>query len=523
MKKIDKVFKTIDELKAIATAITNNKDIQIKITDYETSFTDFKTIYISINNLPNFDIKFIETPFYKTLLNGLVSHEGGHYKITKPLQRFYINFYDRKGDNFFLAKTIINIIEDKRVNYFISKRYRLDLGKNLDFTIKEIGKSIIESLNQQKDLNLTERIINYIILKGLYDIEYNEIIKDYENEQIKKDINDILKKLDEVKNYYVYTKILDICEYIFNILEKYYTEKRIRKIPIFQGGEIKPILDNNQKKQIEKEIKEIQKQKAKQKQKLKGAGNGLGLEIETPIPDKEEYQKLYNEVKKEINELLNYLKKTQNVDFLKEDYQKHGRLMYKIIPKVYTNSLNKIIQNIYTNNIIRPKEEKAYFGIIVDISGSMNPIEAKKSLIVFGEVLNSWLNNSEFCILAYGSNFVKLKTFYEDYNNVKNRIGGLESLGGTVPIPPLKKMIELMKNLKGRKKYIVIVSDFEFNVNDYKPIEKIIKGNKDITFINICYNKSYEDRAKQLNNNTITIDSIRDLPKKFFEIYRNLF
>jgi hypothetical protein len=215
------------------------------------------------------------------------------------------------------------------------------------------------------------------------------------------------------------------------------------------------------------------------------------------------------------------LKKTQTWINEKKDYQKYGRLMSKIISKAYVNSLRNRVENIHTLNTNKPKEQKIFLAILVDLSSSVKTIEAKESLTIFSEVASKWLNDSEFCIIVYGDNYLKIKTFYEKYDNVKGRIGGLYCLGGTSPYEPITKIIELFENLKGRRKLLIHVSDFEFMEEDLQNIKKL--NFKDIELINLCYYYGRFNNAKEISKNSIEINSIKELPEKFIQIYRTLF
>ncbi|MEM2633808.1 MAG: hypothetical protein QXO29_07965 [Nitrososphaerota archaeon] len=502
---------TLIQLKAIATAITNNREVIVDFSNNNT-YTDFKKIYIGINDLPKGFQKFLKTPFIRKILNGLTTHESGHIVFTKPINKFYESWINRKDDKS-LAKFITNLVEDKRVDYFISKRYRLDLADDLKFSRNELGKSYATQIENAK-LSDMEKVINYVIFKTLYNMDIKIDISEY-----KKEVEEAIELLENVKSAIIYKRIIDTCERLYYLF--YNIKGDFDLIPNSYGGSILPIFTDEQLEKIKEEMEKIEmEEKAK---RTKEVSREIGAEIPAPEPNVAKYLEIYERVKKQIDELLDYLKRTQNFDFLKEDYQKHGRLMNKIISKIYPSSLKNHVENIYTKNIVKAKEEKIYAGIIVDLSGSMNIVEAKESLTILAEAMSRWLTDSEFSILVYGTDFLKLKTFYESYNNVKYRIGGLRCLDSTYPIPCLKEMCKLMRNLKGRKKIIITVSDFEFVKEDFEEFKRIVKETKDITFINLCYSNYNIDKAREITKNSIEIEGIHELPKKFFEIYRTLF
>jgi len=508
-------IKEENELKAIATAITNNKYIPIEITTFKEAYTDFSKISIGIELLPK-NIK-LNSNFTKRLLNGLCLHEAGHNVISKMPYRYY-RAKEKNLTYFDIWRYITNLIEDIRVDYFIQNRYRYDLGKDLTFTIEQLAKSFKESiLSIENRLNTVERILNYILFKSKFNIDLkNELgicsirkFLDYENE--------VFEILEKVKYTNLYNRLLEYAKRLYEIITLFIENEGdyYNNLPNLIGGRIEPLLTEEQKKLIEKEGKE------KYSKGGKKVSRGLGLEIPAPKPDIEEYEKIVKRVKNEINRLLNLLKKTQVWINEKKDYQKYGRLMSKIISKAYVNSLRNRVENIHTLNINKPKEQKIFLAILVDLSSSVKTIEAKESLTIFSEVASKWLNDSEFCVIVYGDNYLKIKTFYEKYDNVKGRIGGLYCLGGTNPYEPITKIIELFENLKGRRKLLIHVSDFEFYEED---IEKIKSLNfKDIEVINLCYYYGRLENAKEISENSIEINSIKELPEKFIQIYRTLF
>jgi uncharacterized protein with von Willebrand factor type A (vWA) domain len=96
-------------------------------------------------------------------------------------------------------------------------------------------------------------------------------------------------------------------------------------------------------------------------------------------------------------------------------------------------------------------------------------------------------------------------------------------MNGTEPINPILKAIELIKGLKDRKRIIITVSDFQFDIHDAVDLEKIVKENKDIVFINVCYSYGILQYANKISRLTTIISDISELPKRFFEVYRQLF
>jgi uncharacterized protein with von Willebrand factor type A (vWA) domain len=197
--------------------------------------------------------------------------------------------------------------------------------------------------------------------------------------------------------------------------------------------------------------------------------------------------------------------------------------MHNIISKVYPSSFKYPIINIYNKNVIKEKEKPIYICVIIDFSGSVNLMNALEALTVLGEACSKWLRDSEFAILTFGDRYLKIKAFYERWENVKYRVGGMKDLGGTEPVEPILKAIELMKGLTDRKRVIVTVSDFKFEEDQINRLKEIVKNNRDITFINICLGYGYIEVAKEISKFTAKINGIKDLPKKFFEVYRQLF
>ena len=171
------IAKKLEKLHKIALIIAKDKKIGLKWSrSAPTAFINYEnnTITLTDNGLPKGSQKYPR--FYNWSLEALVSHEAGHRLLSFPFYKTFSRWIEQKRLKN-LAKEINNIIEDKRVNYFIEKRYRLDLGKKLKL-LYEIERKLLEKKleTDKKDFNpkkLTTIQIFLAILtnKGLYGSE----------------------------------------------------------------------------------------------------------------------------------------------------------------------------------------------------------------------------------------------------------------------------------------------------------------------------------------------------------------
>ena len=143
-----------------------------------------------------------------------------------------------------------------------------------------------------------------------------------------------------------------------------------------------------------------------------------------------------------------------------------------------------------------------------------------------------WLPDENWGIFAFGSNFQKIKTFFEQYETTKFRIGGMQGLGGTELGVPLFKIREMFKNLKRKpgNKVCIIVSDFDlFGDDPQRSLVQIRRMKKEANVETICIVNTHQsymvtamDRARKLSKHVVPMPNVGKLATEFFKVYKRL-
>lgn len=533
------ISQQLSQLQQIAFTITKDKTISVKYNPKEhTAFYEPQKNQITLtsNCFPKGIDKYPIA--HAKLLDGLLTHETGHALLTNPLLDRYKRFEDSKLYKI-LAHHIINVIEDKRINYFMAMRYRHDLGKRLEFLLS-LTKNMIEkhvSNNLEKvEANLknaeAKKLLTILVNKGLYNADLPELEKTLTKEQ-KLEAKTILETLEQTKYQRVAHDLINSAETIYKIISKHIDKEDnlVQYIPILSDGELSDSLD----KELEAELKEEQKkQDEKDKEDLeKQLSNGLGYGtdkgdlINSPEPNEFVYNKLVNKNQAEITELLNKLKRTVKPIVCKQIFQRKGRLMNSIISKAYTNSLRREVRNIYQSSNVTFEKQKVAMQILLDFSGSMERETALDITTILTEVFSAWLEDIAFSVLVFGTDYQKVKTFYEQSSNTKARIGNISvNASSTNCAKPLEDILKMFNGIdtKDRTKLLVIASDFSFSDStEVKEIlEHIERANIKLLFIGLCSvdNDNFLGILPNSKNVFRTIiEKPSDLPNLFLDIY----
>lgn len=537
-----KISKNLREMRAIAITITKKPNIYLRYsTKANTAFYEPEKLRITLtsNCLPKGIDKY--PTIHRKLLDGLLGHECGHDVLTLPIYARYKRFEERvkfRG----LAHFITNIIEDKRVNYFIEKRYRFDIGKRLTFLNrieKETSeKAIAEQLKTKKAkttvIGQGKLILGVLVNKGLYDVNTKYLEAKME-QKTKKDAKKCLRLLETTKYLKVKHDIIKVARQLYDTIEPYVEneEKLGQFIPqIIEGGELEAEISEELQDEFKNE-EEREKEAKKQKEDLKrggGAGKGMGEHIPSPEPDFEAYQNLVNECSEEITRLLNKLKRTVKPIVKKQQFRKRGRMMSPILAKAYTNSLRHRVQNIYVSTETKFEKQKVAIQVLVDFSGSMDKHTADKTITILNEVFGQWLEDKAFSILVFGEDYQKIKTFFETFSQTRARIGGISvDASATECSEPLEEILKMFneigdKEVSERDKLLVLASDFWFGDKEdtVEQLKELLKHGVKLLFVGLCnYAKIKEILPNTMGIFRTTIDDLGDLPELFIDIYQS--
>jgi hypothetical protein len=551
-------------MRSLAIAITRDKRIRIRYDPKMPTpafMMETNEVVLSLEPYPSF-VKNVPR-IAKKVLDGDLGHELGHLLFTKPLWEYFNNWITkikRKRGFYKLAHELCNIVEDKRINHFIILRYRFDIGKRLllanlilkdmiDNTIepKRIPTSTfnpLENLDNSKQMEIKDGLPDGVYMvailcdAGLYEAKCTKLWKKLSPEATK-DMKTALKILEDVKYKRLRIDIIRASQQLYDLIAKHleadYTSRTY--VVSRRGGDLKGEISEKLKQLLEaEEKKEEEQEKEKEEQKndlLKGsgAGEGTGEEIPAPEPDFAEYQKLLDECKPEITELLNRLKKTIRPRCSRQIFQKRGRMMSPIIPRIYTNSFRGTIRNVYTNVQTTFEKEKVAIGFLFDFSGSVDKETAQKITTVLNEVFGHYVDDYGFSISCFGADSQKVKTFFETFENTRARIGGISvNPCGTEVSVLLEAYIKMFNTIKeNRRKILVIASDFCFTSDDEVKAEGLLeqyaKAGIELILIGFCsceHVYEFAQKVKNLKTKRTHIKYVSDLPSKFLDVYLSI-
>lgn len=563
--------KILNEIRNIAIAITKDKRISVKYRpDQLTSSFNMENFEISLSLAPYPNFVKMSPRLARKVLDGDMAHECGHLVLTKPLWEYYNNWVTkikRKRGYFKLAHEICNIVEDIRVNHFIILRYRFDVGKRL-LLANLILKDMINNTTEPKQVAISSMLPkgkkgeNFTSLEnpqatimeikaGMQDGIYMVAILGgqgvYEGKctqfwnklspEAKKDCEKAIKILEDVKYKRLRIDIIRASQEIYDLIAKHLKADYSSKIYVVsrRGGDLKGDISERLKELLEQEDRKEQKEE-EEKEHLKdlnkgsGAGEGTGEEIPAPQPNFESYSKLLEECKPEITQLLNMLKKQLKPRVSRQIFQKRGKMMSPIVPRIYANSFTSTVRNVYMNIQSQFEKEQVAIGFLFDYSGSVSREDAERITTVLNEVFGHYVDDYGFSISCFGADSQKVKTFFETFENTRARIGAISvDAGGTEIAVLLEAYLKMFNTIKGeRRKILVIASDFDFC--DTEKAEELMsmyaKMGIEIMCIGFCscepHLQNFAEKVRNLRIRKTQIKEVSELPTRFLEVYLNI-
>lgn len=545
-KKTPAQIRNLRHLREIAFIITKDRRIVVNFdakAPTSAYFPIFNKVIIAENICPEVVKKY---PLLRQkLLDGAVIHESGHRLLTHPLENDYKNFEQRViFPN--LAHAVMNLVEDKRINRFMKSRYRFDYGKRLVFRHEVIRDGIetdVKSLAQKKEIAQAKvvQLIGALGNIGLYQADVTPLLKLFSVDKkkdlnMKRDLNIMLKMLENVQFKRVRRDVIRTCKDIYRILERY-TISDLENFCVLlpseiRGGTLAKNISDAMRKKLEAEG--IALQKADEDAKAKGekegetqsgasAGIGTGDEIPAPEADYSHYEEIIIRNKPEIERLLRKLKQIMTPQITRADFQKRGRLMRGILAKAYVRSLSREVSRIYHHTSLQYEKQKVAIQILVDFSASMDKNVAEDIITILTEVFGNWLEDKAYSIGVFGENRQKIKTFFETFDKTRARIGGISvNSWGTMLETSLKDTIMMMNGInEDRKKILVVCSDFALGdeAEALKAFEQILRMDTKLIMVKLCNSRRLPTLEANKNVEVIDCRNIQDLPEIFADIY----
>jgi hypothetical protein len=263
-----------------------------------------------------------------------------------------------------------------------------------------------------------------------------------------------------------------------------------------------------------------------------GASKGTGEDIEYPRADEVAYKARRNKLASIIQQMRNMLKFEAKPKYESLKFRPQGRMMQGLLAGAYVQARNRPVSNIFSKSIVKYEKEETTLALVVDLSTSTDLETMLNTLTIIAEVAGQWLPDENWAIFAFGDRFQKVKTFFEQYETTKFRIGGMRDLGGTELGVPLFKIREMFKKLKQKpgNKICIIVSDFLLYGDDpARSKVQVQRMKKEANVETICIVNTREfqmegsiKEAQKLSKHVVRMSNVGKLAIEFFKIYKRL-
>lgn len=518
----------------------------------KTCFWDYKRSDMTLSNkvIPQV---LIGTSAEALLLTGASIHECGHPIYDARTLERRINKI-RTVKNPHLMKDAMNIINDSGVNYRMQIEWGATVAQHLKFLLSTMGKGMTADINADHAAGKPVDPIRVMLAVGSFVAplkEFEDVLKDLTKTQHKLVLEGIrcmkqscTTSLWEDKSAF-YDELYRIMTKLLASQNKGGGEGAGDSMPTQMGGSYAVQGDSETKAAAEKEAKaqgnsdgdaedssdgESQDDEKESKSDSSGKGSddsktrSVGYDpsatVETPKPNINKYLKLVAKNQKHIKSILDRLKADVTITLRKDRYQRAGRMMGGMVTRAAT--MRYPPTNIYQRMRIEEEKEPTRWAITVDLSGSMDTAEAMDALIILAEAASHYLDDNQFSLYVFGDKTLKLKSFYEAYENVKARIGGLRNLGGTCLFDSIEMIErEFASFPNGHRNRIIIVSDF-WLMGDDEPkslalLKDFAEGNPKNKVICLELDGSGNSITKAFGHNTIK--AVAELPDIFISAY----
>jgi len=495
--------RVLEGLRAIAVIISHRRNVSVEVRDkVRTGFcTKDGRIVLTTRLIPRNLRK--NPKIVKPFLEGLVAHEAGH--LFKTDFDMWNKWMKRMSDKN-LANFVRNLIEDVRVESYIRMVYRDDFGKRIDFMNRIIKMGMTPT-------NHLDELVYRLIYGGRSRL----------TGEVEKVISECEKRVKSIAHMSHPQKILPVATYVYRELKKItpYTSEMIRNCHVPYGEyDLSDVpVEDAERTAEEMGLSEEEREPIKISPSMKAAGKGSGLEIPPCQADPDEYNRIVSEVNRIVKKILDNLAPKLKAVVEPKVHEKVGVIPPSLLTRAYLMSFRRPVTRIYRRNVTKLEKAKVYWGILVDLSGSMTTWYVKRCLAVFAEVASGFLTDGSWALIVFGSEYMRIKTFVEPYHNVRYRIGGVECMGGTEMASPLRKFHEMFRDLPEGEKILLVVTD---GVPDkMRECRRIIEQMRSdgIRVIGIGLEAHPSNMRYLFGEDHIMIGNLEELPEAFITIY----
>lgn len=540
--------KEADLLRGNCIAILKDTTFTVELKDLPTSMVHLnrRRIYISDRAIPA-NLRIYE-PIVRRMRDGLATHEAGHILLGYPLIQMAKDFIARH-DGTALCRVVLNIVEDRRINYRLALRYRWDFGKRLDEVTKVVRESWHHTLHMELDEvdaharlphTLGDVFHQLVSIQGLYGKDTKDLRDRFyamwkgsvPQDVIEKDFLQACAIIEDASYVAQGRRVFAVADALYDILVKYVPEDvAVDTFAGFMGG-VKDIIaptDMEAEFGVEQKALEEERERGGDTRSLDSVGgysaaSGTGLEIPAPDPDMPGYVGLVSRNAHHIDALLRKLKRLVQPYMVTSKWKRHGRFMSEVLAHAYTESMVVPVENVYQRTEMRVEPLRSAIGLLVDVSASVSTEEARDLLTIISEVMGRWLMDQDFAVGIFGGSFQRIKVFVEPYHTTRARIGNVQCLSGTMAGAPTGSFLSMLRSLGKRRRVFVLMSDFVFF--DDADFQRELAGMRrdGVHIVGIAFGNTTAARARRVlgTDNVRYVPGPQALPDAFFEVYRDV-
>ena len=522
----------IAELRSIAVTVMGTNDVSVIRDDTApTAFTDNEgSIVVTLQLVPQ-QLRQNELAV-ATLFDAQVLHEAGHNVRDREMDREAGRIITRHRG---IGQYVWFVLSDIRVNHFIRTRYAYDdYSRRLVFLMELAGPAWHDGV--LKDLKAVDKkrspgqaYASAVGMKLVYGVDVADILKCLDDQgafrlrAMTDDLEALGRLGDEYRLVMNPAKAYDLMERSVAILKRYVEDMPLILIPRFLHGHGDLEVPDELAAKLGLDGGACPPRGRLRSKPTMSRGIWTGLEVPPPAPDKKAYLEVRNEVMPEVHRLLDMLKRAVGQTARRSDWQRTGRLMYHVLPTAIAASRVGPVENIHSRTSVTTEKQKVAICLLVDLSSSMDQLEAQKVLTVVAEVCGRWLRDDAYAILSFGGTFQRVKVFCESYHNTRARIGGLRDMGATEAVPPTIACHKLLRGIGGgSKRVMVFVSDFQIEEPaDIRPEWEAMRR-EGIAVMGISMGQDRGQARRYLGQDARHIASVGQLPEAFFSLYAGL-
>jgi len=524
------------ELRAIAVTVMGTNEVSVIRDDgAPTAYTDNEGSIVVTEQLIPASLR-AHGELVRTLFDAQALHEAAHNVRSRGRAQCGDRLQARhKG----LGQFVWFIFEDVNVNHFLKSRYAYDdYSRRLKLLEEVVGlcwhaavmADLVAVGPVSRKRTAGQLFASAVGMAVVYGVEVGDIMEALAAEKafgiraMRKDMTAVAEMAQQYRFVVRPAEAYDILERAVAVLKRYTDDMPMLLVPKATHGAAdidapKDLAERLGLKGAPSGGRPLHGGRAENPSTI-ARGVGTGMEIGPPAPDRARYGRILELVRPEVQRLLDLLKRSMATRTVRRDWQRTGRLMYHALPSAVAASHAARVENLFSSTELVLERRRVALCLLVDLSSSMDQLEAQRILTTIAEVCGRWLRDESYAIISFGSEFARIKAFIEPYHNTRARIGGLECMGGTEALPPVVACHKMLRSFgSDTDRILVFVSDFGIEEPaTMEPVWKALEADG-IGVVGICLGGDAKSARAHLGKHARSIGGLRELPEAFVELY----